>query len=170
MWNSWKLGLVVVGAVIALAVAGCSGSKNKSSNSGSSGGQNGGVTVTTAAATSGGPATVNVVGGERANGSYYLTATPPSVKSGPTVIAFKNVGTRVHEVVVLKTGTPANQLKVGADNTVSEAASVGEDSETNAGKSKTTTITLAPGKYVLVCNIAGHYKKGMYFAFTVTGS
>jgi len=166
MRNGWRVVPVVIGAVIALAVAGCGGSKSNSGNS--SGG--GGVTVTTAAATSAGPATVNVVGGEHPDGRYYLTATPATVKSGPTVIAFKNVGTKVHEVVVLKTDTPANQLKVGADNTVSEATSVGEDSETNVGKSKTTTINLAPGNYVLVCNIAGHYKKGMYTAFTVTGS
>ena len=169
MRRDWRVMPVAVGAVVALALSGCSSSKNKSSNNGS-GAQSGGVTVTTAATTSGGPTAVNVMGGERPNGSYYLTATPPSVKTGPTTLTFKNMGTKVHEVVVLKTDTPANKLKVGADNTVSEDASVGEDSETNPGKTKTTTINLAPGNYILVCDIAGHYKKGMYIAFTVTGS
>jgi len=111
---------------------------------------------------------VAVNGGERSSGKYYLTATPASVKAGQTTIAFKNLGTKVHEVVVLKTDTPADKLKVGADRTVSEDASVGEDSETAPGKAKTTTINLTPGRYILVCNIEGHYQKGMFTAFTVT--
>ena len=158
--------VVLVAALAVLALAGCSGSKSKTS---SGGGQSagGGVTVTTAAA-SAGPAAVNVVGGEKPDGKYYLTATPGSVQAGPTTITFKNVGTKVHEVIVLKTDTPAGKLKVGANHEVSEAASVGEDSETDAGKTKTTTIALKPGNYLLVCNIAGHYEKGMYTAFTVS--
>ena len=50
---------------------------------------------------------------------------PSSVKAGPTKITFKNAGTKVHEVVVLKTDTPADKLKVGANHEVSEDASVG---------------------------------------------
>ena len=89
--------------------------------------------------------------------------TGPSERSG-----VKNVGTKVHEVVVLKTDTPAGDLKVGANHEVSEDASVGEDSETDPAKTKTTTIDLQPGKYVLVCNIERHYEKGMYAALTVS--
>jgi uncharacterized cupredoxin-like copper-binding protein len=147
-----------------LALAGCSNSKNKTTSSGGQSG--GGVTVTTAA--SGGPTVVNVVGGEKPDGKYYLTVTPASVKAGPTKITFKNVGTKVHEVVVLKTDTAAGALKVGANHEVSEDASVGEDSETDPGKTKSTTINLKPGSYILVCNIERHYQKGMYAPFTVT--
>ncbi len=159
-----KLLPLVVASVVVLAFAGCSSSNNSTSSGGQSGG--GGVTATTAA--TGGPTVVNVVGGEKPDGSYYLTVTPASVKAGPTTITFKNVGTMEHEVVVLKTDTPANQLKVGADHTVSEDTSVGEDSETKAGQTKSTTIDLKAGKYVLVCNIERHYEKGMSTAFTVT--
>jgi uncharacterized cupredoxin-like copper-binding protein len=74
----------------------------------------------------------------------------------------------VHEVVVLKTDAPADALKVGANHEVSEDASVGEDSETDPGKTKSTTINLKPGSYVLVCNIERHYQKGMYAPFTVS--
>jgi uncharacterized cupredoxin-like copper-binding protein len=158
-----KLLPLVVAGVVVLALAGCSSSKTSTSSGAQSGG---GVTATTAA--TGGPTVVNVVGGEKPDGTYYLTVTPASVKAGPTTITFKNVGTMEHEVVVLKTDTPADQLKVGADHTVSEDASVGEDSETKAGQTKSTTIALKAGKYVLVCNIERHYEKGMYTAFTVT--
>jgi uncharacterized cupredoxin-like copper-binding protein len=166
MRRNQRVLVVLVAGLTVLTLAGCSSSKSKTT---SSGGQSagGGVTVTTAAA-SAGPTVVNVVGGEKPDGKYYLTVTPGSVKAGPTTIMFKNVGTKVHEVVVLKTDTPAGNLKVGANHEVSEDASVGEDSETDPGKTKTTTIDLQPGSYVLVCNIERHYEKGMYGALTVT--
>jgi uncharacterized cupredoxin-like copper-binding protein len=155
--------MALIAVLTVLALAGCSSSKNKTTSSGGQSG--GGVTVTTAA--SGGPTVVSVVGGEK-GGKYYLTVTPGSVKAGKTTITFKNVGTKVHEVVVLKTDTPAGNLKVGANHEVSEDASVGEDSETDPGKTKSTTINLQPGSYVLVCNIERHYEKGMYAPFTVS--
>lgn len=168
MKGSHKLLPLVVAGVVVLALAGCSSSKSSGSTSTTSGGQSGGGGVTVTTAASGGPTVVNVVGGEKSAGKYYLTVTPASVKAGPTTITFKNMGTMEHEVVVLKTDTPADQLKVGADHTVSEDTSVGEDSETQPGKTKSTTINLQPGKYVLVCNIERHYEKGMFTAFTVT--
>jgi uncharacterized cupredoxin-like copper-binding protein len=157
--------VVLVAGLVVLALGGCS-SSNKTETS--SGGQDaGGVTATTTAASSG-PAVVTVVGGEKPDGKYYLTVTPASVKAGPTKITFKNEGTKVHEVVVLKTDAPAGGLKVGANHEVSEDASVGEDSETDPGKTKSTTINLKPGSYILVCNIERHYEKGMYAPFTVS--
>jgi uncharacterized cupredoxin-like copper-binding protein len=155
---------VLITALTVLALAGCSNSKSTGTSSGGQSG--GGVTVTTAA--SGGPTVVNVVGGEKPDGKYYLTVTPGSVKAGKTTITFKNAGTKVHEVVVLKTDMPAGNLKVGANHEVSEDASVGEDSETDPGKTKSTTINLPAGNYVLVCNIERHYEKGMYAALTVS--
>jgi len=169
MKRSHKLPPLVVAGLVVLALAGCSSSKSSTSTSGgatATTAASGGVTVTTAA--SGGPTVVNVVGGEKSSTKYYLTATPASVPAGPTTFTFKNAGTMVHEVIVLKTDTPADKLKVGANHEVSEAASVGEDSETKPGKTKSTTIDLKPGKYVLACNIERHYEKGMFTAFTVT--
>jgi len=164
--NQTVLWALVAGLMV-FALAGCSGSESTTSTTASSGGQSvGGVTATTAA--SSGPTVVNVEGGERPDGTYYFTVTPMSVKAGPTTITFKNVGTKEHEVVVLKTDTPADKLKVEADHKVSEDASVGEVSETDPGKTKSITIDLKPGKYVFACNIARHYEKGMHIPFTVS--
>jgi uncharacterized cupredoxin-like copper-binding protein len=166
MRSNYKVVPLLVAGLVVVALAGCSNSKSPTSTT-SAQGAGGGVTVTTTAA-SGGPTVVNVVGGEKSGGKYYLTVTPASVKAGPTTITFKNQGTMEHEVIVLKTDTPADKLKVGANHEVSEDASVGEDSETKPGKTKSTTIDLKPGKYVLACNIERHYEKGMFTAFTVT--
>ena len=158
--SRWVLAVLIAGLMV-LALGGCSSSNKTGTSSGGQGA--GGVTATTTAASSG-PAVVTVVGGEKPDGKYYLTVTPASVKAGPTKITFKNEGTKVHEVVVLKTATPADALKVGANHEVS----VGEDSETDPSKTKSTTINLKPGSYILVCNIERHYQKGMYAPFTVT--
>ncbi len=44
--------------------------------------------------------------------------------------------------------------------------SIGE-SKLGPGKSASGMFDLAPGKYVLFCNLRGHYKNGMYTAFEV---
>jgi uncharacterized cupredoxin-like copper-binding protein len=49
-----------------------------------------------------------------------------------------------------------------------KAGDKGEVSELNPGQSGSLTVTLAPGKYVLVCNVPGHYGAGMWAEFDVT--
>jgi uncharacterized cupredoxin-like copper-binding protein len=39
--------------------------------------------------------------------------------------------------------------------------------DVHPGKSRTTTLTLKAGKYILFCNEAGHFKAGMFTPFTV---
>ena len=53
-------------------------------------------------------------------------------------------------------------------NKVSETKSVGEVGNVPKGKTRTKTLTLKKGNYVLVCNIAKHYEMGMRVAFTAT--
>jgi uncharacterized cupredoxin-like copper-binding protein len=64
---------------------------------------------------------------------------------------------------------PADKLVVGSDDRVDEESmtSMGEVSELDAGKNGTLTVSLAAGHYVLICNIAGHYRQGMHVDFTV---
>ncbi len=48
------------------------------------------------------------------------------------------------------------------------AVAVGEAPDVHPGQTKKVTLTLKPGAYQLLCNIAGHYKAGQYTGFTVT--
>ena len=113
------------------------------------------------------------------NGPMTLTVTPASVKAGKVKFVAKNTGTIVHEMIVLKTNTPFDQLPVvdandppvpvtAGANKVSEAASVGETGNVAVGKTKSVTLKLKAGAYVLVCNIALHYGLGMRAALSVT--
>ncbi|MDQ8044713.1 MAG: plastocyanin/azurin family copper-binding protein [Solirubrobacteraceae bacterium] len=81
-------------------------------------------------------------------------------KAGKLEITMENDGAAVHELVVLKTDADPGSLKV-TDGRVGEADSVGEISETNPGKSASHTFDLKPGKYLIVCNVKGHYMQGM---------
>jgi len=65
----------------------------------------------------------------------------------------------------------------GGDAKVDEAGSLGEASKSGAqgegegiapGALGWVTVTLAPGRYELVCNLPGHYVSGMYGELTVT--
>ena len=135
---------VAIGVIVVLAASSCS-SDDKSSSDGS------------------------VAVEARENGkAYSLVADTTSVPKGSVTFKLSNKGTVQHEMVVLKTDEPIDGLAVGADNEVSEDTSVGEVAEIDAGTSGTVTIDLAPGKYVLVCNIALHYGLGMRTAFIVT--
>jgi uncharacterized cupredoxin-like copper-binding protein len=125
------------------------------------------VTVTkTKTVTVAAPAPAQVVNVDA--GEMYFKPTAVSVKSGKVRFVLKNSCTVVHELIVLKTDAAVDSLKVGADGRVSEKASVGEVSETDPGATKSETITLTPGKYLLVCNIPGHYAGGMRATMTVT--
>ena len=89
-----------------------------------------------------------------------------TAKAGKVKVALDNKGDTEHEFVLLKTNQAAGALSVKGGR-VSEAASVGEISETKAGQTATHTFHLKPGKYVYVCNIPGHYQQGMHGTLTV---
>ena len=126
---------------------------------------------------------VNVALGDTKGGDpMSLTLSPASVPAGNVTFVVKNDGTIVHEAVVLKTDVPFDQLPItyGGDppapvatggNKVSEDANVGEtgDPDLKPGGTRIFTIKdMAPGQYVVVCNLANHYAMGMRAAFTVT--
>ncbi len=94
-----------------------------------------------------------------------------SIKAGTVQITATNKGTMEHELVLLKTTTPANALPMSADgstaNEDASGASAGELDAIPAGQSKSNTFTLTAGHYVLICNEPGHYKQGMAIDFTV---
>jgi len=77
----------------------------------------------------------------------------------------------VHEMVISpikdgKTPLPYNQ----ATNKVDEDAAghLGEVADLEPGKSGALKLTLKRGRYILYCNVAGHYALGMWTLLTVT--
>jgi uncharacterized cupredoxin-like copper-binding protein len=111
--------------------------------------------------------------------NFKIELGSSTAKSGEVTFDIKNNGPSVHEFVVFKTDLAPDQLPTTEENGVTivdeegagiEAIDEKEDIAVNASTS--LTVTLAAGKYVLLCNRpqdGGHYEQGMHTAFTVTG-
>ena len=99
---------------------------------------------------------------------YKIAVTVPSVKTGKIKIGVRNVANMEHSFQVLKTDLAPDKLPVdGASAKAKEDGKAGEIPSIPAGKSNALTLDLGPGKYVFICNVAGHYQLGMHAAFTV---
>jgi uncharacterized cupredoxin-like copper-binding protein len=73
-----------------------------------------------------------------------------------------------HSFEVLKTDLAPDKLPIdGAAAKAKEDGKVGGIPSIPAGKSAAVTLDLTPGKYVFICNVAGHYQLGMRTGFTV---
>ena len=99
---------------------------------------------------------------------YKITVNVPSVKAGSIKIGVRNLGTMEHSFEVIKTDLAPDKLPTDAASAkAKEDGKVGEIPSIAAGKSAAVTLDLQPGKYVFICNIAGHYQLGMRTGFTV---
>ncbi|HUW79196.1 MAG TPA: sulfocyanin-like copper-binding protein [Candidatus Nanopelagicaceae bacterium] len=128
-------------------------------------------------------AVVNValidMGGMMFSGPMRLSTDQTTVSSGTVSFLATNYGSRTHELVILPLSNSqiAGDRPVGGDGKIDEAGSLGEASNTCGdgagegiapGASSWVTVTLAPGRYEVLCNLRGHYAAGMYSELTVS--
>ena len=102
---------------------------------------------------------------------YTIQPSRNTVKAGDVVFNIANQNGQVlHQLLVVQTDTPAAQLPMGADTKadLTGMTVVAKVDQVDVGQSATLTAHLAPGHYVLLCNIVGHYQLGMHADFTVT--
>ena len=91
------------------------------------------------------------------------------IAAGPVTFVVRNDGTVVHQLDIIRTDLAADRLPANAADPalVDETGIVGKSGQIKPAETKTLTVTLPAGHYVLVCNIEGHYLAGMRLAFTV---
>jgi uncharacterized cupredoxin-like copper-binding protein len=104
---------------------------------------------------------------------FNITPSVTTLKGGLVDFSIDNGGPSEHEFLIFKTDGVPDQLPLGPDGRVDESnANVTKvfDSGANipVGGTKTFHVALAPGSYVMVCNLPGHYKAGMHTAITVS--
>jgi uncharacterized cupredoxin-like copper-binding protein len=110
---------------------------------------------------------------------WAVVAASTSVAAGEVTFQVTNTGPDdVHEFVVLKTDLGPGELPVDADGAVTESGAgievVDEIEDIRVGDTQALTVTLAAGRFVLLCNIydetekEAHYKMGMRIALDVT--
>ncbi len=102
---------------------------------------------------------------------FALSLEQTSATSGTIKFDVMNQGPSEHEFVILKTDLPEDKLPVKNNQVEDDAQgvkSIAEVEDIGAGKSKSVTKKLEPGKYVLICNIPGHYSAGVHASFSVS--
>jgi uncharacterized cupredoxin-like copper-binding protein len=97
---------------------------------------------------------------------FAVTPTVTVARAGTVTFAARNLGKIKHELVVLRTDRQPASLPI-AHGQAREAGKIGEIEQFAAGGIQTASFRLAPGRYVLLCNVPGHYQRGMHVGLTV---
>jgi uncharacterized cupredoxin-like copper-binding protein len=102
---------------------------------------------------------------------YALALETTTVAAGSVALNIKNNGPSAHELLAFRTDLPEDQLPLGSDGRINEDALpkvVDTDTDLPSGTTRRLNAPLAPGRYVLACNLQNHYRLGMHTALTVT--
>jgi uncharacterized cupredoxin-like copper-binding protein len=97
---------------------------------------------------------------------YRVILSVATIKPGTVRFGVKNEGGMEHSFELIKTDLPFDQLPT-ADAKAKEDGLVKQVKSLGVGKVSVVSVDLAAGKYVVICNIAGHYQLGMRAALTV---
>lgn len=103
-------------------------------------------------------------------GNMGIKLSQDTAKAGEvTFQAVNDSKETIHEMLVIPLKEGALPPFKTAENEIDEdtAGALGEIEEVDPGKTGAVTFNLAPGKYLLACNIPGHYTNGMWAVLTV---
>lgn len=99
---------------------------------------------------------------------FKIATDHATVPAGRTVFGIRNHASMGHELKVIKTDLDPDKLPIdGAAAKAKEDGKVGELLNIGAGGSRKLVLDLVPGRYLLICNIAGHYQLGMRVSLEV---
>lgn len=92
-----------------------------------------------------------------------------ALPAGELRFELTNTDSASHNFVLIRADGPPEALPVrdGRVDLVAAGEVAGEVQAFAPGESGTATFQVAPGDYVLLCNVEGHYAGGMYYAVTV---
>lgn len=146
-------------AVSALALAGAAGCGDDDTDTTTAAPAAADTTTTTAVAS-------DTIGVKASEMKFVLTSD--TAPAGKVTFNAENVGKVDHEMVVIRTDTPAGELPV-ENGEVDETGSIGEigPEELKVGATPSKTLAMKAGHYALICALPGHYAAGMYADFKV---
>lgn len=115
---------------------------------------------------------------------WKIVASSDSIPAGNVTLNIKNSGKEIHEILVLKlkNNTPPGKLPTDTDGALDEGnfdkigVKIDEVEDIQPNTAKTLKVSLAPGRYAIVCNrvdketdgsTEAHYMKGMSVALNV---
>ncbi len=95
---------------------------------------------------------------------WSIATEAPTVKAGAVLLSGANMGTMPHDLVVVKSS--GSEDGIGEEPKAGQAGTAGQIPTFAAGSDRSVTVNLKPGKYVLFCDLPGHYEKGMHTTIT----
>jgi hypothetical protein len=103
---------------------------------------------------------------------FHITVARNTLAPGNYVFVDTNLGASPHELVMWKTADRDDRLPLNTDGRVNEdspalTSVLDSGSSLKPGETRLLTTTLAPGHYVMVCDLPGHYRAGMHLTITV---
>jgi uncharacterized cupredoxin-like copper-binding protein len=98
---------------------------------------------------------------------YKVILSIPTAKAGTVKFGIKNEGSMEHSFELIRTDLPFDKLPTTADAKAKEDGLIKQVKSIAVGKVSVVSADLAAGKYVVICNVAGHYQLGMRAALTV---
>lgn len=105
---------------------------------------------------------------------FHLAASAHHIRPGAVDLSVRNQGPDDHELIVVREH-PGMPLPMRSDGvTLNEERLLPDTVEPalepgRPGSVRELTLHLAPGRYVLFCNMAGHYLGGMHTELAVGG-
>ncbi len=107
---------------------------------------------------------------------WEFVPTAASAPAGMITLEVVNQGKEVHELVLFKTDLAPEEMPVDEEGAVDERGAglelIDEVEDVKPGETKSFMVDLAPGNYVMACNVVEngerHFMNKMYKAFTVT--
>jgi uncharacterized cupredoxin-like copper-binding protein len=99
----------------------------------------------------------------------FRISAPAAVAAGPVDLDVTNKGPIAHELLVVRGARGSLPMRadgVTVDEDAVENRTAGALEPTGAGESE-LSVDLAPGHYVLLCNMSGHFRAGMHTELVV---
>ena len=111
---------------------------------------------------------------------YSVVTNLNTLPEGPIKFDLKNDGDLKHELLIVRSDIPGDELPTKDDGSFDDGAGgvdvKREVEDIEAGEKTSRSYALDPGKYVLLCNIVedidgietSHYAQGMWTELTIT--
>lgn len=160
-----RLRVTILSLVIAAAAAACGSSGSTPSSSQS-------ATAPSSSPIASAADSASPSGGQTISLTEFKVDVVSTLKAGKTDFTITNAGVAPHELLVFKSDLAPTAYPTDAAGDIKEEGAgvtlLSDGDNIDPAGTQTRSVDLAPGTYLFVCNIAGHFKQGMFTVVTVT--
>jgi uncharacterized cupredoxin-like copper-binding protein len=100
----------------------------------------------------------------------FAIKAPERLRAGTIALHVRNAGPDTHELILVRADgrpLPLRSDNLTVDEDAIKARTVGSVDKDQPGSERVLKVTLRPGRYVLFCNMSGHYLGGMHTRLVV---